>query len=81
VARLDDGHDGQRRVDPAVAGAREPVALLLAGGGVQGGGAVPGREVIPAGEPVDVADVGPAAGQRRRGRCRATGAAWSPGLR
>ena len=31
---------------------------LLAGGGVQRRGAVPGREVVPAGEPVDVADVG-----------------------
>jgi hypothetical protein len=58
VAQLDDGHDVQRPVDPAVAGAGEPVALLLAGGGVQGCGAVPGREVVPAGEPVDVADVG-----------------------
>ena len=34
------------------------MALLLAGGGVQRCGAVPGREVVPAGEPVDVADVG-----------------------
>jgi hypothetical protein len=58
VAQLDDGHDVQRPVDPAVAGAGEPVALLLAGGGVQGCGAVPGREVVPAGESVDVADVG-----------------------
>lgn len=31
VAQLDDGHDVQCPVDPAVAGAGEPVALLLAG--------------------------------------------------
>src|SRR6266511_5198611 len=31
--------------------------MLVAGRGVNRGGAVPGREVVPAGEPVDVADV------------------------
>jgi hypothetical protein len=46
------------RLDPPVAGAGEPVSLLLAGGGFQRRGAVPGREVVPAGEPVDIAGVG-----------------------
>ena len=36
----------------------EPVADLLAGGGVQGCGAGPGREPVAVGEPGDVADVG-----------------------
>jgi hypothetical protein len=58
VAQLDDGHDVQGPVDPPVAGAGEPVSLLLSGGRVQGRGAVPGREVVPAGEPVHVARVG-----------------------
>jgi hypothetical protein len=37
---------------------REPVSDLLAGGGVQGCGACPGREPVAVGEPGDVADVG-----------------------
>jgi hypothetical protein len=40
----------QGAVDPPVAGARQPVSLLLAGGGIQRRGAVPGCEVVPAGE-------------------------------
>jgi hypothetical protein len=36
--------------------------------------------MVPADEPVDVADVGRAAGRRWRGRCRAVRAAWSPEL-
>ena len=66
VAQLDDGHDVQHPVDPPVAGARQPVPLLLAGGGIQWRGAVPGREVVPAGEPVDVADVGEQPGRAGR---------------
>jgi hypothetical protein len=57
VAQLDDGHDVQCPVDPAVAGAGESMPLLLSGGGVQRGGAVPGRELVAVGEPVDVAHV------------------------
>ena len=58
VAELDDGHDVQDPVDPPVPGPRQPVAFLVAGGGVQGCGAVPGRELVPVGEAVDVTDVG-----------------------
>src|SRR5665647_699916 len=34
------------------------MTVLLSGGGVQRGGAVPGREPVPVDEAVDVADVG-----------------------
>jgi hypothetical protein len=42
----------QRAVDLPVPGARQPVADLVAGGGVERGGAVPRREVALGGEPV-----------------------------
>ena len=58
VADLDHGHDVQCSVDAPVAGAGEPMPGLLAGGGIQRGGAVPGGERVAVGEPVDVADVG-----------------------
>jgi hypothetical protein len=45
TAKLDDGHDVQDPIDAAVAGAGEPVAALVAGGRLERGGAVPGREV------------------------------------
>src|SRR4051794_17920308 len=51
VPQLHGGHDVQRPVDLPVPGPGEPVADLVAGGGVDEGGAVPGREVRPAGEP------------------------------
>jgi hypothetical protein len=57
AAELDDGHDVQDPVDAPVPGPGQAVALLVAGGGVQGCGAVPGGEVAAAGEAVDVADV------------------------
>ena len=47
----------QGAVDPPVPGAGEPVAFLFAGGHVQRCGAVPGRELVPVGETVDVADI------------------------
>jgi hypothetical protein len=58
VPQLHDRHDVQDPVDAPVPGARQPVAGLAAGGGVQRRGAVPGGEPVAAGEPVDVADVG-----------------------
>jgi hypothetical protein len=57
VPDLDDGHDVQDPVEPPVPGAGEPVPLLLAGGGVDRGGAGPGGEVRAGAEPGDVADV------------------------
>jgi hypothetical protein len=57
VAELDDGHDVQDAVDTPVPGPGQAVALLVAGGGVQGCGAVPGGEVPAAGEAADVTDV------------------------
>jgi hypothetical protein len=53
--QLHNGHDVQRAVDLPVACAREPTADVLAGGGVDGRGAVPGREVGAGREPGDVA--------------------------
>jgi hypothetical protein len=41
VAELDDGHDVQDPVDAPVAGPRQAVALLVTGGCVDRGGAVP----------------------------------------
>ncbi len=55
--------DVEHVVHPPVPCAGEPVAVLLARGGVQGCGSSPGRESVPVGEPGDVADVG----QRARG--------------
>ena len=57
VAQLDDGHDVQDPVDLAVPASREPVADVVAGGGVDRGGAGPGAEVVAVGEPGDVADL------------------------
>jgi hypothetical protein len=45
-------------VESAVTGAGEPVPDLLAGGGIDGCGAVVGGEVMPAGKPVDGLDFG-----------------------
>src|ERR1051326_8726626 len=66
VAELDDGHDVQDPVDAPVAAPRQAVALLVAGGGIQRGGAVPGGEVRPAAEPVNVADVAEQSGSTGR---------------
>jgi len=66
VAQLNDGHDVQDQVDATVARAGEPVAALLAGGGVQRRGAVPGREVPAAGEAGDVIDVAEQPGRAGR---------------
>ena len=57
-ADLGDRGDVDHVVHPPVPGPREPVAVLLAGGGVEGCGAGPGREPVAVGEPGDVADVG-----------------------
>ena len=57
VAQLDGGHDVQDPVDLPVPGPGQPVADLVAGGGVDRCGAVPGREVVAVGEPGDVADL------------------------
>jgi hypothetical protein len=45
VAELDAGHDVQHPVDLSVPAAGESVPDLVAGGDVDGGGAVPRREV------------------------------------
>lgn len=45
-------------VHPSVTDAGRSVPVLLAGGGVQGCGAGPGREPVPVGETRDVADIG-----------------------
>jgi hypothetical protein len=47
----------QHPVDAPVAGPREPVALLVAGGGIYGRGAVPGGEMAAVSEAGDVADI------------------------
>jgi hypothetical protein len=57
MAKLDDGHDVQRPVDPPVLGPRQAMPVLVSGRGVDGRGAVPRGEVGAAGEPVDVTDV------------------------
>ena len=57
VAQLDGGHDVQDAVDLPVAGPGQPVADVVAGGRVDRGGSVPGREVGAVGEPGDVADL------------------------
>jgi hypothetical protein len=57
VAELDDPGDVKDMVEAAVPGAGEPVADVLAAGSIDGGGAGPGREVVPVGEPGDVSDV------------------------
>jgi hypothetical protein len=70
TAQLNDGHDVQNPVDAPVPGPREAVAVLVAGGGIDRGGAVPGGEVTAAGEPADVTDVAEQPGRRQTGRCR-----------
>lgn len=52
----------QGPVDLPVPLARQPVPSLVAGGGVDGCGAVPRREVVAVGEPGDVADLDRQAG-------------------
>jgi len=47
----------QDSVDAAVAGAGQSVTALVAGGRLEWGGAVPGREMRGGAEPVDVTDV------------------------
>src|SRR5688500_8788795 len=54
---LDHGHDVQDAVDAPVPGSGQAVPVLVAGGGVNRCGAVPGREVSAAGEAADVTDV------------------------
>ncbi len=58
IAELHDGHDVQGTVSFVIPGSGEAVALLFAGGGVQGCGAVPGGEPVSVAEAVDVADIG-----------------------
>jgi hypothetical protein len=62
VAELNDGHDVPDPVDAPVAGPRQAVPVLVAGGRVDGCGAVPGGEVGAAGEPADVCGVADEAG-------------------
>ena len=62
VAQLDDPGDVEHVVEAAVAGAREPMAQMLAAGGIDRGSASPGREVVAVGKPGDVAHVGENAG-------------------
>jgi hypothetical protein len=57
VAELDDRHDVQDPVDAPVPGPGQPVALLITAGRVDGCGAVPGGEMVTAGEAADIADV------------------------
>jgi len=57
VAELDHGHDVQHAVDLPVPRAGQAVPDVVAGGGVDGRGAVLGGEVAAVGEPGDVADL------------------------
>ena len=57
-ADLADRGDVDHVVHPAVAGPGQAVAVLLAGGCVQGCGAGPGREAVAVGESRDVTGVG-----------------------
>ena len=58
IAQLDDACHIQHVVQPAIPGAGQAVAGVLSAGGVDGGGASPGGEVVAVGEAGDVADVG-----------------------
>jgi hypothetical protein len=58
LADLGHGHHVQRVVQAPVAGSGESVPDLLAGGGIDGCGAVVGGEVMPTGEAGDVFDFG-----------------------
>jgi hypothetical protein len=62
VAQLDDPGHVEDMVEPAVPGARQPVAQMLAARGVNRGGAGPGGEVAAVREPGDVADISQDAG-------------------
>lgn len=57
VAQLNDGHDVQDAVDPAVAGPGQSVALVVAGGRIEWCGAVRRREAVLVREAIDLADV------------------------
>jgi hypothetical protein len=57
-AVLNDRGDMQRVVEPAVAAAVEPVAVVVSGGHVDRCGARVAGEVVPAAEPADVAGLG-----------------------
>jgi hypothetical protein len=54
---LDHGHHVQGVIELAVTGPGQPMADDLAAGGLQGGGAGVGGEVMLAGEPPNVADL------------------------
>ena len=56
VAERGDGHDVQAMVELAIAGAGEPVADDIAGGGLDGGGAAVGGKRRGGAEPIDRAD-------------------------
>ena len=66
VTELNHRHHVKGAVDLSVPGPGEPVASVVPGGGVQGRRAVPGCEVVPVGEPVDVADLDQQPGRGRR---------------
>ena len=53
-------------IELAVPGPGQPVADDLAAGGLQGGGAGVGSEVVLAGEPTDVADLAEEGGDQHR---------------
>jgi hypothetical protein len=57
VAQLNDGHNVQDAVDPAVAGPGQSVALVVAGGRIEWCSAVPRREAVLVREAIDLADV------------------------
>jgi hypothetical protein len=57
VAELDHGHDVQHAVDLPVPGAGQAVPDVVAGGGIDRRGPVPGGEVAPVGEPGYVTDL------------------------
>jgi len=58
VADLGDGHHVQRVAGPPVPGPRQPAADLAAGRHAGRGGAVAAGELVPGGEPADVAGLG-----------------------
>ncbi len=62
VPQLDGGHHVQDPVDLSVPAAGEPVADVVAGGGVDRGGAGPGSEVALVRDAGDVADLDQEAG-------------------
>jgi hypothetical protein len=58
LADLGHGHHVQGVVQASVSSPRKAVSDLLSGGGVDGRGAVVGREVVSAGKAVDVVHLG-----------------------